>query len=148
MTGDAVWAVTESHLANYLAPRDCPRITFRAGSDTSETDRVRFLGSAERVVAFERDWLDRVRACKLNIYEMPATTFYEVLPDAGYWISRTAVAPMAVEIQTDLLGALAQAGAEVRILQDFWPLRDAVIASSLQFSVLRDRNARPRALES
>ena len=24
VTGDAVWAVAESHLPNYLLPRDCP----------------------------------------------------------------------------------------------------------------------------
>ena len=51
--GDAVWAVAQSHLVNFLTPRDCPRITFRAGPDTSEADRARFLAGAERVVAFE-----------------------------------------------------------------------------------------------
>ena len=40
--------------------------------------------------------------------------------------------------------AYAEAGAEVRILDDFWPLADAVAASSLQFSILRKRNAKPR----
>ena len=26
--GPIVWAVAESHLPNYLLPRDCPRVTF------------------------------------------------------------------------------------------------------------------------
>jgi hypothetical protein len=144
VVGDAVWAVAESHLANFLTPRDCPRIAFRAGPDTSEHDKARFLAGAERVVAFEKDWLPRVRACTLYLYDMPQETFTEALPEAGYWISREAVTPIGVVAQADLMAALAQAGAEVRILDDFWPLADAVAASTLQFSILRKRNARPR----
>jgi hypothetical protein len=141
---DAVWAVAESHLVNFLTPRDCPRIAFRAGPNTSAADKARFLAGAERVVAFEEAWLARVRACALYLYEMPPGTFEEALPEAGYWISRQGVAPTGVAVQADLMGALAEAGAEVRILDDFWPLADAVAASSLQFSILRKRNAKPR----
>ena len=34
--------------------------------------------------------------------------------------------------------------AEVRMLQDFWRLGDAVAGSSLEFSIIRKRNALPR----
>jgi len=146
--GDAVWAVAQSHLVNFLTPRDCPRITFRAGPRTTDADRRRFLTGAERVVAFEAEWLARVQACTLYLYEMPVRTFEEALPEAGYWISRAAVAPERMTIQANLLGALANAGAEVRIINDFWPLADAVAASSLQFSILRKRNASPRRSEA
>jgi hypothetical protein len=142
--GDAVWAVAETHLVNFLTPRDCPRITFRAGPAASEADKAWFLAGAERVVAFEEDWLERVRACTLYLYDMPPQTFEEVLSEAGYWISREAVTPTGVERRSDLMAALAEAGAEVRILDDFWPLADAVAASTLQFSILRKRNAGPR----
>ena len=146
--GDAVWAVAQSHLVNFLTPRDCPRITFRAGPATSAADKARFLLGAERVVAFETDWLARVQACTLHLYEMPARAFEEALPEAGYWISREAVTPDGVTPQANLLDALAKAGAEVRILTNFWPLADAVAASTLQFSILRKRNARPRRSEA
>ena len=146
--GDAVWAVAQSHLVNFLTPRDCPRITFRAGPHTSEADKARFLACAERVVALEKGWLERVRTCTLQVYEMPPATFEEALPDAGYWISREAVTPLGVEVVGDPLQALKSAGAEVRILNDFWPLCDAVAASTLQFSILRKRNARPRRSEA
>ena len=146
MEGDAVWAVAESHLVNFLTPRDCPRITFRAGPDTSKSDRARFLAGAERVVAFEAEWLERVQACTLYVYEMPPETFEEALPEAGYWISREAVTPGGVVEQADLLTALAKAGAEVRLIEEFWPLADAVAASTLQFSIIRKRNAKsPRS---
>lgn len=139
-----VWAVADSHLVNYLTPRDCPRIGFRAGPNTTAADRARFLGSARRVLAFEADWLQRVRDATLYLYEMPADTFTCAMPEAGYWVSRSPVAPRKVALQTDLLGALRERDAEVRILDDFWPLHDAVAASSLEFSILRKRNARPR----
>lgn len=145
VTGLAVWAVAESHLPNYLLPRDCPRICFRRGAATSAEDAARFLLGAERVVAFEAAWLTRVRAGGLALYEMPPAAFEEALPQAGYWISREAVIPLSVIWIDDLLAAVAARGAEVRVLQDFWPLRDAVVRSSLEFSIIRARNARPRA---
>src|ERR1051326_2416922 len=38
VTGEVVWAVDEDHLPNYLLPRDCPRVTFRATPQTSGRD--------------------------------------------------------------------------------------------------------------
>lgn len=142
--GDCVFAVDEDHLVNFLLPRDCPRITFRAGPQTNPADAERFLAGAQKVVAFEAAWLERVRACTLRIYEMPADGFSLVLPEAGYWISRESVVPRKEQVRTDLIEALVEAGAEVRILQDFWPLCDAVAASSLKFSIIRKPNALPR----
>lgn len=142
--GTAVWALSAPFLPNYLLPRDCPRICFRAKDTTTEADRERFLGAASHVVAFEASWLDRVRAARLAVYEMPPETFFEALLEAGYWISRESVVPRGATMVDDCLEALIAAGAEVRILQDFWPLCDAVAGSSLQFSIIRKRNAAPR----
>jgi hypothetical protein len=141
---DAVWAVAESHLVNYLTPRDCPRIAYRAAPETTAEDRARFLTGAEVVVAIEAAWLPRLSAAQLFVYEMPSATFEEALPEAGYWISRVGVTPLGCETRTDLVAALIAAGAEVRLLQDFWPLAEAVADSTLEFSILRRRNAPPR----
>jgi len=35
---DFVWAIDRAHVQNYLLPRDCPRVTFRAKSDTTARD--------------------------------------------------------------------------------------------------------------
>jgi len=142
--GDAVWAVAQSHLVNFLLPRDCPRICFRAGPETTGEDRARFLGGSSVVVAVEDAWAARIAAATLHLYEMPPQTFEEALPEAGYWISRETVTPLSVQTQGDLFKALEDAGADVRRLDDFWPLADAVAASTLQFSIIRWRNARPR----
>jgi hypothetical protein len=144
VTGEVVWAVAESHLVNFLLPRDCPRICFRAGPDTTPADRARFLGEANSVVAVEDAWAGRIAATTLHIYEMPPQRFEEALPEAGYWVSREAVTPLVERTQGDLFQALEDAGAEVRRLEEFWPLADAVAASSLQFSIIRSRNAGPR----
>ncbi|MDP3854871.1 DUF6886 family protein [Phenylobacterium sp.] len=142
--GDCVWAVDEDHLVNYLLPRDCPRITYGRGPETTDEDAARFLTDARRVVAFEAAWLERVLACPLRIYEFPTASFNVALADAGYWISREPVIPLEERVRANLVEALIEAGAEVRVLQDFWPLSDAVAASSLEFSIIRKRNAQPR----
>jgi hypothetical protein len=146
--GLAVWAIAESHLANYLLPRDCPRICFRAGAATTPEDRARFLGGAGHVVAFEAAWLSRVRAARLFVYALPPADFAPALPEAGYWIARRAVTPLGVERLDDALGALASRGVEVRVLPRFWPLAHAVAASSLEYSIIRKRNAEPDGLEA
>ena len=145
VAGEMVWAVDEPHLVNFLVPRGCPRITYGLGAGTTPEDAACFLpGGPRRVVAFEAAWLDRVRGCKLYVYEMPPETFEVELSEAGYWISRSAVTPIACETVGDPLAALTAAGAEVRVLQDFWPLCDAVAASTLEFSVIHKDEAQPR----
>ena len=54
--GVCVWSIAETHLANYLLPRNCPRICFRRGPQTTEADAERFLGAAEHVRVGSRSW--------------------------------------------------------------------------------------------
>lgn len=135
-----VWAVDDSHVVNYLTPRHCPRITFRAGPDTAAADIERFLLGARRVVAIEAAWLDRLNAGALSIYELPPERFDLIDANAGYWISYVAVGPIRETRRTNLLAALIAAGVEVRLLQDFRGLADAVAASTLEFSIIRKHN--------
>jgi hypothetical protein len=142
--GEMVWAVDEPHLVNFLTPRRCPRIAFRRGPGTTASDADRFLGGATHVVAFEAAWLERVRRCVLQVYELPPRSFEPELVEAGYWISREAVEPIGAQVVDDVIAALVAAGAEVRILQDFWRLSDAVAGSSLEFSIIHKARAAPR----
>ena len=137
-----VWAIDAARLRNYLVPRDCPRVTYYAGRDTSDADVDRFLGSSAAVLAIEREWLERVRACRLHCYHMPPGTFECIDGCAGYFVSRVSVVPASVDVIDDPISALVQRGVELRIVSNLWPLRDAVVASSLQFSIIRMRNAR------
>jgi hypothetical protein len=138
-----VWAIDDARLRNYLVPRDCPRVTYYAGRETTHADRERFLGSSAAVLAIEQGWYKRLRSCRLYCYRLPPETFACVDDCAGYFVSRVSVSPVSVEIVDDPLSELLRTGVEVRILANLWPLRDAVVKSSLQFSMIRMRNALP-----
>ena len=67
-----------------------------------------------------------------------------VLEDAiaGYYICPHSVAPIAHQEVPIPLEALLERPVELRLLSSLIPLRDAVIKSSLGFSIIRLRNAR------
>jgi hypothetical protein len=139
-----VWAIDDEHLRNYLVPRNCPRVTFSAGPGTSAPDREWFLGASRAVVAIEAEWFERLRSCRLFCYGLPADSFRCVDETAGYYVSDTEVRPVSVEVVTDAVSSLLQRGVELRILPSLWALRDAVLESTLEFSIIRWRNASPR----
>ncbi len=140
-----VWAISEARLHNYLLPRDCPRVTYYAGRETSAADVERFLGSSTAVVAIESGWFERLRSCRLNCYHFPPDTFECFDECAGYFVSRKTVVPARVEIIDDPIAELIKRGVELRFVPDLWSLRDAVVKSTLQFSIIRMRNASPVA---
>lgn len=142
-TGPLVWAIDEAHAPLYFFPRDCPRVAFWAGPDSTPDDRACFLGhtAAARVIALEGGWLDRVREARLYVYRLPPDGFALFDEDAGYWVAGEAVTPLSVEPAGDLLALLVAAGVELRITPSLWPLRHALVASSLHFSMVRLRNA-------
>ena len=139
-----VWAIDDEHLRNYLVPRECPRVTFYAGPGTTVADRERFLGSSTAVVAIESGWFERMRSCTLFCYHLPGETFELRDRTAGYFVSQVAVTPARVDAIHDPVAALLQRGVELRVLPDLCSLRDAVIESTLQFSIIRWRNALAR----
>jgi Family of unknown function (DUF6886) len=142
--GLVVWAIEESRLCNYLVPRECPRVTYYAGADTTTADVERYLGSSPAVVAIESRWLDRLRSTRLYCYHMPPETFECLDACAGYFVSRVPVIPSHLEVLDDPVAALLGRGVELRIVPNLWSLRDAVVQSSLRFSIIRLRNAAPR----
>lgn len=141
-----VWAVGERLLHNYLLPRDCPRVTFyaRPGSDPADVEKLMGITAARYVVAIESGWLEAVRQTTLHLYEFSPYGFDLVDEGAAYYVSEAAVSPLRVHRIDDLLGELARRAVELRLTPSLWPLRDAVLASSLQFSFIRMRHARPR----
>lgn len=140
-----VWAIDACHLRNYLVPRECPRVTYYARSDTTPSDVERFLGSSAAVVAVESGWLERLRSCRLYCYHLPPETFECIDECAGYYVSRVPVVPTRVEVFDDPIAELLRRGVELRFVPSLWSLRDAVVASSLRFSIIRMHNAVSRA---
>jgi hypothetical protein len=140
-----VYAIDAEHEALYWFPRDCPRVTVWA-DDVAQHDalRERFTTSAWRLHAIESAWLARLRDVELYRYALDATAFVPWDEADGQWISEEVVEPLRVEPCGDLLQRHAQASIELRVVPDLWPLRDAVVASGLPFSIVRMANAAPR----
>jgi hypothetical protein len=144
---EVAWAIDEEHLPNYLLPRDCPRVTFGVSAHTTDENRGAYFGGSigRRVVAIESAWRQRIRICRLFVYEMPPQEFQLVDRSAGYWVARKPVVPTAVTEVADCLTEIRKLGAEVRICDELWPLYDVVLCSTLDYSIIRMRNARPRS---
>ena len=138
-----VWAIDETHAPNYFFPRDCPRVCFWIGPRTTRVDRERFFGpsTAATVIAVEFAWLERIRAARIYVYHMPPETFVPQDANAGYFVSDVAVVPSKVEPLGDPLQRLASAGVELRQMRSLRPLKDALMHSTVPFSMIRLRNA-------
>lgn len=141
---DVVWAIGEEHAVMYYFPRDCPRACFWPGSRTSDEDRERWFGGgvARMIICVEAAWLDRIRTTTLYRYTMPPETFRTARGDeSGHHVSEHAVTPLTVEAMPDLLAAIAAEQVELRITPSLIDLWRRVIASTLDFSGTRLRNA-------
>ena len=138
-----VWAIDTRHLPLYWFPRDCPRGTFWADAKTDPSDAAQLLGESSRVHAIEEAWFDRMRSTAVFAYRLRETAFEPHPEVGGYWLSREAVEPVEVGPLGDLVALHDTAEIELRVLPNLWPLWNAVIASTLEFSGMRLRNAKP-----
>jgi hypothetical protein len=143
-----VWAVDAVNAPSYWFPRDCPRAMAWVGPDTTVDDRERILGpgGGERVHAVEYAWLERIRNARLYAYRLPGARFRPFgTPRPHAMVAESTVDPLGPpEPVGDLLPLHAAAGIQLRVLTNLWTFFDAVVASSLDFSGIRLRNAQPR----
>ena len=145
---ECVWAIGDSRLHNYLLPRECPRVTYYANHATAGADRQAFfsVSDAQSVVAIEQAWYAALCNTRLHVYEFAAEGFALEDAIAAYYVTLRAVAPIAEREVADIPAELFDRGVELRVLSTLWPLRDAVVASSLAFSIIRMRNAQQRGV--
>src|SRR5262249_33853318 len=91
---------------------------------------------ASHVVAIDPEWVARAARAVLFVYELPAAPFELVDASAGYWISRAAVVPQNVIEIREPLAEIVRRGAQWRAAP-LSELRDAVIRSTVDFSIVR-----------
>ncbi|HSS89922.1 MAG TPA: hypothetical protein VLL69_11425 [Streptosporangiaceae bacterium] len=139
-----VWGVDTRHAPMFWFPRDCPRGCIWPVSATTPEDRERFFGqsAANRVHVIEAGWLNRMRACRLYAYQLPAEAFrpHEV---GGYWVAEQQVEAAGQVVIDDLLDRHACARIELRVVPSIWPFWRRVTNSTVEFSGSRLRNAAP-----
>ena len=140
-----VWAIGTRLLPLYWFPRDCPRATFWAESETTDGDVDRFLGGdrSRRVHMVEPAWLERMRTQRVLAYRMPEETFVE--NDDRFWLSAEPVEPFELVELGNLVERHEAAGIALHSDDDLVRLWNDVIGSSLGFSGIRLRNARMSA---
>ena len=141
-----VWAVDADRCPDYWFPRACPRAMAWTTPTTLPDDQDRLLGpAASRLHAVEYGWLDALRTTRLYAYRLPANAFTPFGEDAHAHVATGPVTPLGpAEPVGDLLGLHEQAGIHLRVLDNLWPLWDRITTSTLGFSGIRLRNARPR----
>jgi hypothetical protein len=143
-----VWAVDAAQAPSYWFPRECPRAMAWTGSATTEGDRNRIIGAGcgQRVHAIEYGWLEALRTVRLYAYRLPVEPFTPVgEPRAHAMRATEPVEPLGPpEPVGDLLKLHEEAGIQLRVLDNLWAFWDAVITSTVDFSGIRLRNARPR----
>jgi uncharacterized protein DUF6886 len=140
-----VWAVDFDEAPSYWFPRDCPRVLTWASASTTPLDHERFLGASSRVHAIEYAWLDKLSSTVLFAYRFDESQFMPYgTPAPHAYISRATLRPLGPpEHVGALLEAHAAAGIELRLLPNLWPYWTQVMRSTLGFSGIRLRNARP-----
>lgn len=146
ITRPVVFAITDTLLHNYLLPRECPRVTLYHTPSTSDEDYERFFGQSDaRYKIFIEDaWKQVVQNTILYIYELPAESFELLDEGAGYYISYEVLRPLSVIEIKNCLNELAKRPVELQFVPNLWKIADAVAQSSLNFSIIRMRNALPR----
>lgn len=145
--GAYVWAVDHDRAPDYWFPRQCPRAMAWVNPTTTDLDRERIIGAGcgDRVHAIEYGWLDAMRTAKLFAYRLPADRFRPFGTPSHAHVTEEPVTPLGrPEPVVDLLRCHAEAGIQLRVLDNLWAFWDAVTTSTLGFSGIRMKNANPR----
>jgi hypothetical protein len=135
-----VYAVDTRHVPLYWFQRDCPRACYWANSHTSDDDIQRWLAGDRhrRIHVVESEWYPRMREAQVFAYRLPPETFERW---DRFWVSRETVVPVELVELGDLVARHAQARIELRHARSLYPMWDEVVASTLDFSGIRLRNA-------
>lgn len=142
-----VWAIDEKRLPNFLTPRDCPRVTYYINEGSSEIDKKLFFSSSSvnHAIAIESNWFDRMTSTTLYLYEFDASDFELQDKVAGYYVSKTTQRPIAKYRVSDLFSELINRNVEIRIVDNLWDIADRIKSSTLNWSLCRMKNAKPKS---
>ena len=85
-----------------------------------------------------------MRSTTLYLYRFDPQNFYLQDEIAGYYVSKQTQTPIGKIQIDDLFAELRKKNIEVRLVNNLWQLRDAVVNSTLNYSICGMRFAQPR----
>jgi hypothetical protein len=141
-----VWAINEKCLPNFLNPRDCPRVTYHIGKNTSQNDIAKYISSdtISHVLIVENKWFEQMKNTTLYLYEFDVKNFKLQDEVAGYYVAKTPQIPIAKYVLTDLFFELFSRNIELRFVDNLWSIFDEIKQTSLDWSMCRMGFAQPR----
>ncbi len=141
--GSVVFAISDKMLHNYLVPRDCPRVTYYIGPQTSESDKKKFFGEStcKYIINVEKAWAERINNIKLYEYAFDPSNFVLLDETAGYYISDKPETPLSITGIKNVRSELDKRSVELRFLQEIAGLAKDIANSTLNFSIIRMRNS-------
>lgn len=145
-TKGLVWAIEDRCLPNFLTPRNCPRVCYHVGPNTSESDKQTYLSSksCSHVVVIENKWFETMKHTKLYLYEFEAMQFTLQDENAGYYVSETSQIPIAKWEVVDLFQELFTRNIELRFVNNLWDIWDEIQNTTFNWSMCRMQFAQPR----
>ncbi|MCE9621174.1 MAG: hypothetical protein K8R99_02395 [Actinomycetia bacterium] len=112
--------------------------------DEAAAFRAALATDAHRVHAIETGWLERMSTTTVYRYELDAADFVPWNDAGGQWVCDHEIEPLAVAPIGDLLALHRDAGIELRVVDNLWPLRELAHRGPWDFSTVRMGNARAR----
>ncbi|WP_347551522.1 DUF6886 family protein [Pseudalkalibacillus hwajinpoensis] len=145
-TKGLVWAIDERCLPNFLTPRNCPRVCYHVGPNTSEIDKQKYISlkSCLHVVVIENKWFKTMKNTKLYLYEFDAKQFTLQDENAGYYISETTQFPIAKFEVVNLFQDVFLRNVELRLVNNLWDICDEIQKTTFNWSMCRMGFAQPR----
>lgn len=141
-----VWAIDEARLPNFLTPRNCPRVTYHIGKNSSSDDIRKYFSSPDKAhaIVLENKWYEKMKSTVLYVYEFNPKDF--ILQDeiAGYYISTVSQTPIAKFQFSDLISELLKRNIEIRFVDNLWDIAEDIKKSTLNWSLCRMNFAEPK----
>jgi hypothetical protein len=141
--GDFVWAIGEKLLHNYVLPRDCPRVCYypKTFSQMLSYSCMFNLDKKPFVVAVPQYMFDTILNTKLYIHQFAPFNFKLIDEIANYYVSAQIETCINIfEINNILAYFDHNPFVELKFIKDLEELKNVVIKSDLNFSIIRWKN--------
>jgi hypothetical protein len=149
--GDFVWAIGEKLVHNYILPRDCPRVCYypKTFMQLLHYSSLFTLDKKPFVVAVPKYMYATIAKTKLYIHQFAPFNFKLIDEIANYYISSHAETCINIfEINNILAYFEHNPYVELKFINDLEELKNEVVQSDLNFSIIRWKNYLPQKISN